>query len=360
MFTASSKRVRTALTLVSRQRLWPRCRAHSGIANGWQGAAWVAFKLAGAGGTVADRVLASVHHRLIDELAQPPQPQYAGAFIGCAADAVIAAYAMRHGLASRAVGRTACRRVVAATRTSPAWDLHLGLAGALLALAEVATVEPRALRDVQPGRLASQLLAKLDALCALPPHGWQTGLAHGPAGAILALESCAALGWCRVTRAHRQRGIDVLTRTAMADADGALYWPTIAGQLRLGLQSWCAGTPGIALALLQCFRLTREPVYLELARSALGAMQVLSRKDFRSRTLCCGSAGYRHIFLEAHRITGEPGWLAHAEQEPRLAADARARPQLGLLQGELGIAYLAERLARPLDYPLPSMGTASA
>lgn len=360
MSIALSRPARPTLTLVSQPRLWPSCRSYSGLANGWQGAAWIAFKLVGAGVPVADHVLASVRARLDDELGRPPQPKYAGALIGCAADAVIAAYALRHALAPRSIARRACRRVIAATLSCPAWDLHLGLAGTLLALAEIATVEPRALHDVQPRRLASRLLAKLDALCALPPHGWQTGMAHGPAGALLALESSAALGWCRVTRAHRQRGLDLLTRTAIADASGALYWPAIAGHTQLGLQSWCAGTPGIALSLLQCYRLSREPAYLELARDALAATWVLAQHDFASRTLCCGSAGYRHIFLEAHRITGEHVWLDYAAHEPRLSAGARARPQRGLLQGELGIAYLAERLAKPLVFPLPSMGAASA
>jgi hypothetical protein len=152
----------------------------------------------------------------------------------------------------------------------------MGLSGALLAFAEIAAVEPGALRDVQPDRLVGRLLATVDALCALPPRGWQTGMAHGPPGAIIALESCRASGWCRITTRRRQRWIDALSRSAMAGMDGCLYWPAIAGEQDLALQSWCAGTPGIALALLQCFRLTSEPAYLEFARGALEGMKVLS------------------------------------------------------------------------------------
>ncbi|HEU4731994.1 MAG TPA: lanthionine synthetase LanC family protein, partial [Kofleriaceae bacterium] len=208
--------------------------------------------------------------------------------------------------------------------------------------------------------LATRLLAKTDALCELPPHGWQTGMAHGPAGAIVALETCGALGWCRITNRRRQRWIDALSRCAVAGTDGALLWPTIAGQRELGLQSWCAGTPGIALALLQCYRLTREPAYLEFARGALDGVKVLSNKMFFSKTLCCGNAGYRHIFIEAYRITGEPEWLEHAARKARYSPGARPRPRLGLHQGELGIAYLAERLAKPLGYPFPALGASSA
>ena len=48
--TALSKPIaRSATTLISHQHLWPRNRKLPGLAHGWQGSAWVAFKLAGAG-----------------------------------------------------------------------------------------------------------------------------------------------------------------------------------------------------------------------------------------------------------------------------------------------------------------------
>jgi hypothetical protein len=235
----------------------------------------------------------------------------------------------------------------------------MGLGGALLAFMEIAAVEPDALRDVQPKHLVARLLSNVDALCELPPRGWQTGMAHGPIGAMLALESCGAAGWCRITTGRRQRWLDALSRCAMAGANGALFWPSIAGQRELRLQSWCAGTPGIALALLQCFRLTREPAYLDPARGALEGMKLLSNKVFFSNTLCCGSAGYRHIFLEAYRITGETQWLEQTSRVARVSPPVAPRSRLGLLQGELGIAYLAERLARPHAYPFPALGASS-
>jgi hypothetical protein len=348
------------MTLVSRRTLWPSNRKYPGIANGWHGAAWVAFKLAGAGIPVPPRVFDAVGQQLAAELGRAAQTGHAGAFIGGAADAVIAAYAARHGVASAAIARRACSAAVAAADRSAAWDVHMGLAGTLLALGEVAAVAPAALRDVQTGRLAVRLLAIADMLCALPPRGWPTGMAHGPAGAIVAAESCGALGWCRITARRRQRWLDALARCAVASPDGALLWPATAGNRQLGLQSWCAGTPGIALALLQCFRLTGLPVYLDAARGALDGMTLLMRRPFSSRTLCCGSAGYHHIFLEAHRITGQAAWRDEALRPARLSRSARPWPRLGLHQGELGIAYLAERVANPDACPLPGLGPSSA
>lgn len=289
-----------------------------------------------------------------------PRTRHVGAMIGCAADAVIAAYAVRHGASRTALARAACKRAASAASQSAAWDLHLGLAGALLAFTEIAAVAPGALGDVRPRPLVARLLAKMDALCALPPRGWQTGMAHGPAGAMLALEACGVAGWCRITDEHRQRWLDALSACAVAGADGALFWPSIAGQRELRLQSWCSGTPGIALALLQCFRLTGERAYLEPARGALEGMKVLSTNGFPSSTLCCGSAGYRHIFVEASRITGEPQWHEHAANEARFSPPVVGRPRRGLLQGELGGAYLAERFARAHAHPLPGLGASSA
>ncbi|HET7502808.1 MAG TPA: lanthionine synthetase LanC family protein [Kofleriaceae bacterium] len=358
----SRSNARPTLTLVSRRRLWPSSRKHPGLANGWHGSAWVAFKLAGGGIAVPAHVFEAIGRELAGEHGRRERAGgrgRIGAMIGCAADAVIAAYAARQGIASKAVARAACKHVVAQSARAGAWDLHMGLAGALLAFAEIAAVEPGALRGVHPGRLAARLLPRLDMLCALPPRGWQTGMAHGPAGAIVALETCAALGWCKVTTAHRQRWLDALSGAAVAAADGALLWPAIAGQRELGLQSWCAGTPGIALALLSCFRLTREPAYLEFARGALDGVRHLFDKAFFSKTLCCGSAGYRHIFVEAYRITGETAWLELAERDARYARRAGPRPRLGLHQGELGIAYLAERLAQPRAFPFPALGVSS-
>jgi lantibiotic modifying enzyme len=351
----------SALALVARPHRWPSSRTYPGIANGWQGAAWVAFKLADAGVAVPDRVFASVGERLAVELDRAPHTQHVGSFIGCAASAVIAAYAARHGAVRRAVARAACKRVLSAARESAAWDLHMGLGGALLALAEIAAVEAGALRDVPPRPLVARLLSTVDRLCALPPRGWQTGMAHGPAGAMVALEACGAAGWCRITTARRQRWLDALAASAMVGSNGALFWPSIAGQRELKLQSWCSGTPGIALALLECFRLSREAAYLDPARGALEAMKVLSNKVFFSDTLCCGSAGHRHIFLEAYRVTGERQWLEQASsREARVSRSGTPRPRRGLLQGELGIAYLAERVARPHAYPFPGLGASSA
>jgi hypothetical protein len=351
---------RSTVTLVSRQQLWPRNRTYPGLANGWQGTAWVAFKLAGGDVPLPERIFEAIARRVAREVEQAPGTQHVGALIGCAADAVIAAYAARRGSASKALAQVACEKVVSAVSTQrPAWDVHMGIAGSLLAFAEIAVIEPGALRDVQPGRMVGQLRASVDTLCESPALGWPTGMAHGLAGAIMALESCGASGWCRITSKRRQRWLDALTRCALAAANGALLWPSMAGAPRLGLQSWCAGTPGVALALLACFRLTREPAYLELARGALEGMRLLSGRAFFSNTLCCGNAGYRHIFLEASLITGDRAWVAEASRAARFSPAARPRPRLGLHQGELGIAYLAERLAKPQAYPLPALGASS-
>src|SRR5690349_14474233 len=148
---------RPAMTLVSRRTLWPSSRKYPGIANGWHGAAWVAFKLAGVGTPVPHRVFDAVGRRLAADLGGAARTGHVGAFIGGAADAVIAAYAARHGVASAEVARQACNAAVAAADRSGAWDVHMGLAGTLLALGEIAAIAPAALRDVPTRRLAARL-----------------------------------------------------------------------------------------------------------------------------------------------------------------------------------------------------------
>lgn len=366
LHTARSQQARSTLALIAQRRRWPSDRRYPGIAHAWQGTAWVAFQLAATGVVIPTRVFDEIGRRVAVALEGPAVAgeaggarAFVGAMIGGTADAVVAAYASRLGVVRLGVARAATRRAVTTAERSASWDVHMGLSGTLLALLEIDAVAPRALGDIRPRPLARRLLAHVDELCALPAHGWQTGMAHGPAGAIMALEACGAAGWCRVTTAHRQRWLDLLARAALTTEDGGLVWPSIAGAAQLGMQSWCAGTPGIALGLLQCFRVSREPVYLEVAREALAGTIALFANPFHSRTLCCGSAGYRHIFVEAYRVTGEDAWLALAARQPRLVRSAVAWPRRGLHQGELGAAYLRDRLAEPAALPLPALGASS-
>jgi hypothetical protein len=189
------------------------------------------------------------------------------------------------------------------------------------------------------------------------PGGWTTGMAHGLAGAMLALECGVARGFFGVPRGARQRHLAALVAAGMQDAQGAMFWPQLAGDRAWGLQSWCHGTPGVTLALLALHAMTGEHAYRELADAGLAGMQWLVDRAPRGATLCCGGAGFGQIFIEAYRITRRAKWLDAARPFARGGAGLRARC---LFKGSLGPLYLGLRLGEPLRYPMPGLGPLSA
>ncbi|HEY8418004.1 MAG TPA: lanthionine synthetase LanC family protein [Limnochordales bacterium] len=73
---------------------------------------------------------------------------------------------------------------------------------------------------------------------------------------------------------------------------------------------WCNGSPGIALTFLRLYELTGESRWADLARKALR----LHDKGVRAPNLsqCHGLSGLGEIYLEAHRVLGEPEWRERA------------------------------------------------
>jgi hypothetical protein len=70
--TRRPKHARSTLGLIAQRRLWPSNRVYPGIANDWQGTAWVAFQLAAAGAPIPDRVFDEIARRVSAALEAPP------------------------------------------------------------------------------------------------------------------------------------------------------------------------------------------------------------------------------------------------------------------------------------------------
>ena len=205
-------------------------------------------------------------------------------------------------------------------------------------------------------RLGTSVLAAMQEVFRPGTGGWCTGMAHGLAGAMLAIETAVRHGAVRLSHASRQRFLDALVGAALATSRGGILWLERTVGNELGLQSWCHGTPGVTLALLALHRLTGEESYRELALHGLAGMELLVAAGGSNPTLCCGRAGLAHIFLEGFRHTGEEKWLA-AARDLAQAGTPRFHPhRLGLFKGTLGWTYLHERLAAPLAYPMPGLG----
>jgi lantibiotic modifying enzyme len=275
-------------------------------------------------------------------------------FVGNAANALIAAYGVRAGIVHASVLRRARSMLVVAARASRQWDVTSGAAGALLACAEMETViehsAPRELIRI----LASRVVAAADTMSGRTA-GWYTGMAHGLAGAILALECAVISGAFELRNAVRQRHLDALLGAASCSEHGAVFWPQRAGAPALEMQSWCHGTPGVTLALLALHRITGEPAYAELAVCGLAGMRwLVDHRPPADSTLCCGTTGIAQVFVEAYRVLGDPQWLAAARRiEPLPARGARS-----LFKGDLGRTYLGLRLRDPVVYPMPGLAFA--
>lgn len=338
---------------------WPRSRRFPGLAHGWQGAAWIVFQHARAGHSIPTRTGARIARRLESEMAKPVPNGYCSLLIGCAAEAVLAAYAVRSALAEDRLLEHACQRLADVSRHSGQWDVNLGAAGALLACSEMEAVLPGAAPGALVKRLGISVLAVMKEIFRPGTAGWYSGMAHGLAGAMLAIETGVRRGAVRLSQASRQRFVDALAGAALGTGNGGLLWPEVAGETDLGLQSWCHGTPGVTLALLALHQVTEEAAYRQLALRGLSGMALLADAGGSNQTLCCGRAGLGHVFVEGFRLTGETRWL-EAARRLALACTPLFRPQrLDLFKGTLGLTYLHQRVARPFAYPMPGLGALS-
>ena len=335
-----SPRVADAVSSIVQR--WPASRARPGLLHGWHGAAWVRFQQ----GARAPRLGAAIERRLASESGSGA---WISMFVGSAANALIASYGVRAGIVRASFLRQARGALVTAARASREWDVTFGAAGALLACAEMAVVNehraPRALIEL----LARRVSGAADAMRP-GTGGWYTGMAHGLAGAILALECADSVGG--VAYGARQAHFDALVAAALRSQDGGVWWPQRAGGAALEMQSWCHGTPGVVLALLALHRLTGEAAYGALAEDGLAGMEwLVAHQPPVHPTLCCGAAGIAQIFIEAYRVLGAPRWLAAARRlEPARVEGARS-----LFRGDLGRAYLVARLALPRAYAMPGI-----
>jgi hypothetical protein len=319
----------------------------AGLAHGWEGAAWVALQRA--------RVPRDLARELEGALREPPGEP--GQLVGAGGLAHVAAIAAEIEPSFAPIARAAIARWAASTCEPARDDVMRGHPGALLAAAELIDLAPRAR---VPRRFVARchrrtIAAIRRALDGDAPH--YLGFAHGLAGLLLAAE-------CGAARFGLPRDATLMSR-ALARLAGArviapglgVIWPAMTGQtLDRVYHAWCHGTPGVALALSGCERLSGAREYGALAADASAS---IARAGNPGKTFCCGQSGRAQILVELYRCTRDRRWLAAAR---RLAATpGRAHlsreHRRGFARGALGIAYLDARLAAPA-LPLPATGDA--
>lgn len=193
-----------------------------------------------------------------------------------------------------------------------------------------------------------------------------TGFAHGAAGIVYFLTSCAARTGDAKAMAAAERGADWLVRSARPSLSSApLAWTDQPGSPRVSAQ-WCHGSPGVALAFLRLYEHTREKRYADLARRALRSLP--ERLSLANFTQCCGLSGIGEILLEASRVLGDPTWLLRAARvaEGLLscaihgpkggvtwhASLSQGRATADLMVGSSGVAHFLLRFAGEPDHGL--------
>lgn len=152
-----------------------------------------------------------------------------------------------------------------------------------------------------------------------------TGFAHGVAGIVYFLAVFAQERGAEEVRRAWQKGAHWLQANAIQNSGNCPQWP-YSDRNPAAWKWWCHGGPGIALAFLKLFELTREAAYLDLATRVLDVHPVAVRSANLSQ--CHGLAGLGEIYLEALRLTGDDAWRRRADEIVGVL-EALAKPASG-------------------------------
>lgn len=262
-------------------------------------------------------------------------------------------------------------------------DLFAGAAGALRARLIMWR------EDGERGELPPAALAAGDALLAAaeevgreglrwrsspdpgePVGALHVGYAHGSAGiADVLLDLAEASGEARFRDAAIAGARWVLGEALPALSDGrGIAWPEQEGG-EATPPLWCRGSTGIGSFLLH---LAAEGALAEAQERAEGAAMTVARGGrFLGPTSCHGLAGSVEFLLDMHAATGDPTWLAEADNLASLLdafrddegiwrSDSGEPMAFDLLTGRAGVAIALARLSDPggrrpiLEVPLGS------
>jgi serine/threonine protein kinase len=278
-------------------------------------------------------------------------------------------------LVSHAMGDSyACQRalhgfVAESRHPCEALDVTLGRSGTVLATAillEAIDGAPGA-DTAAMAELAATTLAgiweELDAMPAIAAGGplRNLGVAHGWAGILL-----TTLRWCRASSTLMPAGLedrlDQLAELARPEGLGA-RWPWMhdptPGAAAPTMPGWCNGSAGFVHLWTQAHAVLRDDRWAALAERA--AWDAYATRTSVTQ-LCCGLAGQAYAVLEMYRHSGEARWLTAASELGALAAAGLQRPAAersttaSLHKGQVGVAVLAADLAEPEAAVMPFFG----
>jgi hypothetical protein len=167
-----------------------------------------------------------------------------------------------------------------------------------------------------------------------------TGFAHGVAGVVYFLaEYSSRTGNLDADRADRawRAGAEWLAAQAVEAPDGSLSW-RYSDRNSATWKWWCHGAPGIALAFLRIYELTRERRFNELATNALRSHGDVFHANLSQ---CHGLSGLGEVYLEAARVTGDRCWSDRAASVAGTLVRLRRESSSG------GVTWLVDQPYRP-------------
>ena len=261
------------------------------------------------------------------------------------------------GRATGNVGRqnlATSRFLDCARRPVKGLDLTLGRASTLLGSAILLDALPRSETAVE-GELrafAAQTMEDIWRVLDKKPAAGTgdieyLGIAHGWAGFLY-----ATLMWCDVAKAEIPGGVarrlDELAALTLPAGRG-VEWAWILGQPGdpPTMSGWCNGSCGYLFLFTLAHRMLGTARYLDVATGA--AWNSWESAD-PAETLCCGLAGRGYALLNLYRHTKDPVWLDRARVLSARAVKSKGTHREyphSLWKGEFGVAVLAADLEDP-------------
>jgi serine/threonine-protein kinase len=273
------------------------------------------------------------------------------------------------GLISQAMGdaasaRAAAQQFVAAAR-QPCTNLDLTLGQSSLvigcaalreALADSPGSDPTGLTELGQ-ETVQRIWSQLDGYGTLNEGSELTwmGIAHGWAGILY-----ATLRWCLASGTPLPPAFpDRLEQLAgcAEPAGRGLCWPRLSRRgagAREPWSGWCHGSAGYVFLWTLAYQATGAAEWLRLAQGA--AWHAWEDTGPNGHSLCCGVAGRGYALLNMYRCTGDPAWLDRARELGQRAAASVATGEpmpYSLYKGTVGVALLAADLEQPASACMP-------
>jgi hypothetical protein len=334
-------------------RRWPRSGRLDGLARGWFGTAWTWLTLVRRGLVVDRPRTRTVIARRLQ--ARVDYHGHVGLMVGSAAAPTVAAQLAAVDGSAAAVLAGSLAQWQGSFGARHPLELMLGVAGSVLAGAEIETLRPRSVPRPFMQRCHDVMKAELARRVDRGPS--YLGMAHGLAGILLAAEAGASAFGLELATELRAAVIDAIMSHRTRGPGRIANWQCQAGDARPRfINGWCHGAAGVALAAMAARRLSSDPSYDPLVECALPSAYALRGGG---RDFCCGAAGQAHVFVEAYRLLGDRRWLRRARVAERGLTGWCPRNRT-LQRGRLGLEYLRLRLDHPDHLPMPGLGPLSA